>query len=289
MCCIFLILALLGVPALAYDCGCGSGSSGGDAGTSDTGGDGSQDSGTDSGDSDSLSEGEDSSGVSGSQDSSDSDSSSSDSSGDSDNSGAAESGGSGDEAFDWYSKARQYSADGLYNESLSAFNTSISMDPTNKRAWMGKGELLMELGYFEAAGKVYQRVIVIDPAEYEAYFMLGEAFFSRGMYEDSIAMYDRTLAVNPSYDPAATKKALAEETITVIPEEQVPQKTPSFNNTDQKPTMIIESSRNNISAEEETEATPINAPQTAGMMPYTGAFGICVSLVLALISRAKMK
>jgi tetratricopeptide (TPR) repeat protein len=292
--CILLSLALCTLPVSADDCGCNSGwDDDNDDGASDSGG---QDSGAESGDEgDSSGDwdvtdsswyselgGGDDPDTEGSSESSDS----SDYSGDSGSSGTTVADGSADDAQVWYTRAREYYIQGLYNESLEAFNRSLSLDPFNKNVWMRKGELLMEIGYFQAAGDAYQRVIKLDPAEYEAYFLAGEAFFHMDLFEDSIAMYDKALAANPQFDSALRQKGLAREALALMSAE---------------PDIIKEESSDNIGGEssevadkpgitaapEEIATAPTTLPVSAGIMPHHILFGVCILSFLAMLYQEK--
>ncbi|KQC06297.1 MAG: hypothetical protein APR55_05020 [Methanolinea sp. SDB] len=286
---IILLLAVLGLPATADDCGCNSGwDDGTDEGAS---GSGNQDTGAGFGDDDTsdswdvtdsswysdLSGGDDPD-TGGSTESSDS----SDYSGDFGSSGSTVADGSAEDAQVWYAKARDYYEGGLYNESLTAFNTSLSLDPFNKRIWTGKGELLMRLGYYEAAAEAFQQVAKLDPAEYEAYFMIGEAFFRLGRLEDSIAMYDRALTVNPRFDSAEYQKRLVQEVMAGIGASE-----------EESSTAI----GGEPSAGMQTPATiappgDIGTSQTtlaasAGIMPHHILLGICIFSLLMTGARGK--
>ncbi|HUU75098.1 MAG TPA: tetratricopeptide repeat protein [Methanoregulaceae archaeon] len=298
---IVFTLLLSFFPAVAEDCGCDFGWDG-DSGPSDSGDDSSTDSGSSSGGDSSSSEdswdvtdsswysdidsggsSSDSSGSSDSWSSSDSSGSSgySGSSGNSGDSGSSSAsrvgGGSVDDAQGWLTKARDYYDQGLYNESLAAFNASLSMDPYSKPAWMGKGEVLMRLGYYETAEKAYQRVIKLDPAEYMAYFMSGEAWFHTGSYEDAIAMYDRALAVNPLMEDAARQKDLAREAMAMGSVELDEEEDPASPQEQENVTLTLVSE-----VTDERNTTVAAIPSAAGMAPIYVFIGLLMASALVL-------
>jgi hypothetical protein len=214
---ISLVIFFVGIVA-ADDCGCNAEPDGGwgapdytddpswgssfddltGGGGSDTGGSGGSGSGSGGGAADSSSD--DSSGSSGGSGSS---GSSSDSSGSS-----SVVGSSSDEGVVWRMKADDLAEKGLLNESLEAYNRSVTYDPYTIRAWMGKGKVLLSLDRPSEAADAFARVLRLDPANTDALTLLGDAKNATGDYDGAVVSYVKALAMNPNL--AAVKDRIAQ-------------------------------------------------------------------------------
>jgi hypothetical protein len=238
---LFGIAVLLCVaPVIASDCGCGglpdSGPPDGwdtpgsftGGGGSDTGGGGS-DSGADPGGS-GTSSGEDSGAAdTGSPDSPSPDSGSSSyssSAGDSDTyMGGGTSvyhSGSADDATLLISRARTYSQQGNYEDSLKAFDLALAADHYSMAAWMGKANVETLLGAYDEAIAAYDHAIKIDPGDADPWVGKGSAYLAAGDYDEAIASFDRALVIHPGLADALENRALAEQlkaAVLAVPDE----------------------------------------------------------------------
>ncbi len=118
------------------------------------------------------------------------------------------SGQPGDAAV-WLSKAREYSNAGLYNESLGAYNISLSKDPYIAAAWSGKGDVLFRMGRYAGAIDAYDRALRLDPSGAEWWESKADAYGALGDYAGAVAAYTRALAVNPLLPDAPGKRQAA--------------------------------------------------------------------------------
>lgn len=238
---LFGIAVLLCVtPVIASDCGCGGlpdnsppdgwdspGSFSGGGG-SDTGGGGS-DSGADPG-----SSGDSSGDDTGAADTGTSDSASSDggsdsysySAGDSDTyTGGGSSvyrSGSSEDATLLISRARTFSQQGNYEESLEAFNLALAADHYSMAAWMGKANVETLTGAYDDAVASYDHATRLDPGDADPWVGKGSAYLAAGEYDEAIASFDRALVIHPGMADALENRALAEQlkaAVLAVPDE----------------------------------------------------------------------
>ena len=179
---------------------------GGGGASTDTGGSGATGGSTSGGTGDSGFS--DSSGSSGSSTSSDSSSSSGGSS--------STAGGSSEDGVVWRMKADDLAEKGLFNESLEAYNRSITYDPYTIRAWMGKGRVLLSLERPSEAADAFTRALRLDPGNTDTLTLLGDARNATGDYDSAIETYAKALAMNPNLAGIKDRIAQAEMAKTAL-------------------------------------------------------------------------
>lgn len=220
-----IVILFIGI-AVASDCGCNSEPDGGwgapdytdDPGWGSSfddlsgGGGSSTDTGGGSGSSSSVDDSSSGDNSGGGGSSSDSSSGASSDSGSSSTSG----GGSAEQGIVWRIKADDLALEGLYNESLDAYNKSITYDPYTIRSWMGKGKVLLSLERFPEAADAFGRVLRLDPGNTDALTLLGDAQNASGNYEDAISSYTKALTLNPNLAGIQEKIALTETAETMV-------------------------------------------------------------------------
>jgi tetratricopeptide (TPR) repeat protein len=118
------------------------------------------------------------------------------------------SGGSVYDAVTWAQKGLDYYQQGMYNESLRAYNSSLRIDPYAKKAWSGKGDVLARIGDNAGALVAFKKVTILDPSDAEAWFRIGYAYSEEGDYNASVDAYTRALAINPHYSEAERNRTL---------------------------------------------------------------------------------
>ncbi len=118
------------------------------------------------------------------------------------------SGGSVYDAVTYAQMGLDYYRQGMYNESLSAYNSSLRIDPYAKKAWLGKGDVLARTGDNAGAVFAFKKVTILDPSDAEPWFRMGYAYSEEGDYNASIEAYTRALAINPHYSEAERNRAL---------------------------------------------------------------------------------
>jgi hypothetical protein len=145
-------------------------------------------------------------------------SSSDSSSGASSDSGSSSStvGGSAEQGTVWRIKADDLALEGLYNESLAAYEKSITYDPYTIRSWMGKGKVLLSLERFPEAADAFGRVLRLDPGNTDALILLGDAQNASGNFDEAISSYSKALAMNPNLEGIQEKISLTEIAKTMV-------------------------------------------------------------------------
>lgn len=98
---------------------------------------------------------------------------------------------------------------GLYNESSTAFNDSIALDPYSAPAWYGKGTALYFQGRYREAEDAFEQVIVLSPSEARAWYYLGNMSAHNGALQSAVKAYDRAIAIRPDYPEAKAERAAA--------------------------------------------------------------------------------
>lgn len=269
------------IAASADDCGCNAEPDGGWGApdyTNDpswgssfddlTGGGGSS---TDTGGSDSGSSGvtDDSSSGDGSGSSSSGTDSSSGSSSDT-GSSSGMSGGSAEEGVVWRIKADDLALKGMYNESLEAYEKSITYDPYALRSWIGKGKVLLSLERPSEAADAFIRAIRLDPGNTDVLTLLGDAQNASGAYDDAISSYTKALAMNPNLAGVKDKIALSEEARTIAS---------APNSPNEAEVAVVAAAQETITGENETApVSPLESP-TQPVTPKASFPGIA-ALVL---------
>lgn len=118
------------------------------------------------------------------------------------------SGGPVYDAVTWAQMGLDYYQQGMYNESLSAYNNSLRLDPYAKKAWFGKGEVMARIGDNAGAVIAFKKVTILDPSDAESWFRIGYAYSEEGDYNASVDAYTRALAINPHYSEAERNRTL---------------------------------------------------------------------------------
>jgi tetratricopeptide (TPR) repeat protein len=277
---ISLVIFFFVIAASADDCGCNAEPDGGWGApdyTNDpswgssfddlTGGGGSS---TDTGGSDSGSSGV--AGDSSSGDSSGGSSSGTDSSSSSSDTGSSSgmTGGSSEEGVVWRIKADDLALKGMYNESLEAYEKSITYDPYALRSWIGKGKVLLSLERPSEAADAFTRAIRLDPGNTDVLSLLGDAQNASGAYDDAISSYTKALAMNPNLAGMKDKIALSEEARTLAS---------APNSPNEAEIAVVAAAQETIAVENETApVSPVESP-TQPVTPKVSFPGL-VTLIL---------
>jgi hypothetical protein len=288
-CCVTFIISIVS----AADCGCGE-PDWGDTDPSDdpgwgssfddlTGGGGSS---TDTGGAAGGSGASADSSPGGTGDSSSSDSSgssgSSDTSGSSSSSGNSGStaGGSSEEGVVWRMKADDLAGKGLYNESLEAYNRSITYDPYTVRSWMGKGRVLLSLDRPSEAAEAFTRALRLDPGNTDALTLLGDARNATGNYDGAIESYAKALAMNPNLagiKDRITQTEMAKTAISTPP-------TPEITATPVETAVISNPTATNGTVQTSSSDTPAAPPTLSAPFPGISVILLACGAGLLLFS-----
>ena len=107
-----------------------------------------------------------------------------------------------DEGIKFYNAKR-------FDESLSACEQALHLDPRCAQAYYGKGLTLSKLNHFEEALAAFEQAIRLKPDYARAYNGKGSALSRCGLYEESILAFERAINAEPKNGNAYFGKAEA--------------------------------------------------------------------------------
>lgn len=85
-----------------------------------------------------------------------------------------------------------------YDEAISAYSESVTLDPYNSIAWNKIGNAYRAAGRNIEALSAFQKAIKLDPYYTKAWDNIGDVQSLLGNYTDAVKTYDRALATNPN-------------------------------------------------------------------------------------------
>jgi len=104
-------------------------------------------------------------------------------------------------ATDWQTKGFSLFKIGQYQDAIAAFDTALSLDPTNCQTWNFRGNALSALQQHAAALKCYDNATMINLNYHQAWFNRGLLLVEMGAYGSAIESYDRAISLysDPCY------------------------------------------------------------------------------------------
>jgi len=88
---------------------------------------------------------------------------------------------------------------GNEEEALRAFDASLSIDASNDRVWINKGDALAALGKYDNAISAYKQAIKNNSNNADAYNNIGLAYYNQGQFEEALKWFDRAIQMRPDY------------------------------------------------------------------------------------------
>lgn len=85
-----------------------------------------------------------------------------------------------------------------YDEAISAYSESVTLDPYNSIAWNKMGNAYRAAGRNTDALSAFQKAVKLDPSYTRAWDNIGDVQSLLGNYTDAVKTYDRALATNPN-------------------------------------------------------------------------------------------
>ena len=102
-------------------------------------------------------------------------------------------------ALDDYIKAAEiYRAKNDGNNSMTAYNNALRIDPNSIAALLGRASLRLEHGDEIAAITDYESVVKVDKKNAQAYYGLGEARYDQGNYKEAIKHWKDARSLDPN-------------------------------------------------------------------------------------------
>ena len=86
--------------------------------------------------------------------------------------------------------------------SIEAYETVLTLDPSDYLARFRRGGMLEKLGQYNEAAQAYRDVIQLQPENYWAWNDLGRVLETMQDYDHSIVAYDRAIQLHPTFDAA---------------------------------------------------------------------------------------
>jgi hypothetical protein len=180
--------------------------------------------------------------------------------------------GSAEEGVMWRMKADDFALKGLYNDSLAAYDKSITFDPYTIKPWIGKGKVLLSLERSSEAADAFSRALRLDPGNTDALTLLGDAQNASGNYDDAISSYTKALVMNPNLAGMKDKIALSEMAKTMGS---------ITNSSGEAEIAVIAVTEDNTTAENNTTQTLSSETPTA-LTTHSASFPGITGILLAL-------
>jgi len=112
-------------------------------------------------------------------------------------------------SVEFYKSGFQAQTDGNYETALGYYNKSLEADPTYTRAWISKGNVLIQLNRSREAVSAYDSALALDSNVSEIWNMRGEALMNLGMYTEALASFDKALQIAPGSPAAMQNRELS--------------------------------------------------------------------------------
>ena len=112
-------------------------------------------------------------------------------------------------AWDYFGRARSWSAQGRSELALSDFDRAIALNPKFGAAFNGRGNEHFRLGDYERAIADYNEAVFLDPNPGIAYCNRAGAWLKSGEVEIALDDYSEAIERNPTYAPAYFGRANA--------------------------------------------------------------------------------
>jgi len=84
-----------------------------------------------------------------------------------------------------------------YDDALAAYDKALVLRPDLENAWLGRGNLFGQLKRYDDAFAAYDKALALEPDLETAWFGRGTLFSELERYDDAFAAYDQALALKP--------------------------------------------------------------------------------------------
>ena len=101
-----------------------------------------------------------------------------------------------DDAEAWRGRAIAYSGLKDNDEALKASDKAVEIDPGYGQAWLDRGILLLEMGRAEEALSALNLALTIQPDNFDAQVTKAEALTSLGRYDESNEAFERAMGMS---------------------------------------------------------------------------------------------
>jgi tetratricopeptide (TPR) repeat protein len=87
---------------------------------------------------------------------------------------------------------------GDYHEAETAFNKSVSLDPSYAPGWAGYGQTLYLLGRYDEALAAFDRALALDPKDAGSWQRRGEVLYRQERYAEAVSSFGNATDLNPN-------------------------------------------------------------------------------------------
>lgn len=88
---------------------------------------------------------------------------------------------------------------------MGHYATAQQLNPRHMEAYIGMGNLLLQIGHSDAAIAQYRRAVQARPEHATPYYALGGACAAIGRTPEAVEAYERAVSVDPRFIPARQK------------------------------------------------------------------------------------
>ncbi len=100
------------------------------------------------------------------------------------------------DALTWYLSGMSFQADNQHEKALHAFDQSLTLDPGNAGAWVGKGMAQARIGDDQEAIQSFDRALALGDQNPFVWYSRGLAFHLLGNDDEAILSYNRAIATD---------------------------------------------------------------------------------------------
>jgi len=87
-----------------------------------------------------------------------------------------------------------------YEKALEVFDQRIERNQLDADAWMGRANVLLNLGRWDEAHEAYDEVTELKPQDYNVWWRKAEVISGIGDINESVEAYDRAIGLIPAND-----------------------------------------------------------------------------------------
>src|SRR5262249_62005994 len=98
---------------------------------------------------------------------------------------------------------------GRFEDALESCGKSLALSLGREAAWVGRGNVFLNLNRYDEAFAAFQKALAIKPDSLKALAQLAHYYERYGRMEEAIACYDRVLAVKPDFSEVISNKIFA--------------------------------------------------------------------------------
>ena len=107
-----------------------------------------------------------------------------------------------------------------YKEAIKCFENVLELRPNNSDAFNNKGNVLMELGWFEESKKCIDKAIELDTNNANAWNNRGRILANLSNYQEAIKYFDKAIEIKPEHKEAWNNKGIALAKLAILTDEQ---------------------------------------------------------------------